>query len=51
MNNLNNHGQPMPLLKAIKSFFNKLVKTQEEYPIKYYKKTKHTHKNDELHTT
>lgn len=28
------------LLKIFKSFFTNMVKTQEEYPIKYYKRDK-----------
>jgi hypothetical protein len=28
------------LLKAVKNFFAKMVKPQEEYPIKYYKRNK-----------
>ncbi len=28
------------LLKAVKIFFSKLTKSPDEYPVKYYKKTK-----------
>ncbi len=29
------------LIKVVKNFFQKLTKSPEEYPVKYYKKSKH----------
>lgn len=40
MNNLNHKAQGNPVLKAVKTFFSKLVKAHDEYPIKYYKRDK-----------
>lgn len=34
-----------PLLKLVKLFFTKLVKAQDEYPVRYYKKNKKTTNN------
>jgi len=40
MNNLIMKNQPNPLIKVVKSLFTKLVKTSDDYPIKYYKRDK-----------
>jgi len=36
------------MIKAVISFFTRMVKPQEEYPIKYYKREKSYNKNREL---
>ncbi len=41
MNNTTNKNSAMPLVKVVKDFFNKLVKANDEYPVKYYKRDKH----------
>ncbi len=40
MNNVIMKNQPNPLIKVVKNFFTRLVKTSDEYPIKYYKRDK-----------
>jgi hypothetical protein len=40
MNNVIMKNQPNPLIKVVKSFFTKLVKSSDDYPIKYYKRDK-----------
>lgn len=32
--------QQNPLMKVMKTFFSKLVKNSDEYPVKYYKRDK-----------
>ncbi len=41
MNNNTSKHPAAPLMKAVKNFFSKLVKANDEYPIKYYKRDKH----------
>ena len=41
MNNQTSKNPAAPLMKAVKFFFSKLVKTNDEYPVKYYKRDKH----------
>ncbi len=41
MNNSTTKQSATPIIKAVKNFFTKLVKTDEEYPIKYYKRDKY----------
>jgi hypothetical protein len=45
MNNNIGKGSTNPLLKAVKMFFSKFIKTPEEYPVKYYKKDKQYPRN------
>lgn len=40
MNHTATKHQPHPLLKVVKSFFTRLVKNSDEYPVKYYKRDK-----------
>lgn len=40
MNNTANKTQQSPLVKVVKSFFTKLVKNSDDYPVKYYKRDK-----------
>lgn len=40
MNNSIAKNQQSPLLKIVRSFFTRLVKNPEEYPVKYYKRDK-----------
>jgi len=44
MNNSATKNPASPIMKAVKNFFNRLVKSNEEYPIKYYKRDKHATK-------
>ena len=41
MNNSATKNPASPLMKAVKNFFSKLVKTNDEFPVKYYKRDKH----------
>jgi hypothetical protein len=40
MNHSNLKNADNPLLKMVKNIFNRLTKQPDEYPVKYYKKTK-----------
>jgi hypothetical protein len=40
MNNNIGKGSNNPLLKAVRFFFSKFIKSPDEYPVKYYKKDK-----------
>lgn len=40
MNHAATKQQLNPLMKVVKSFFSKLVKNSDEYPVKYYKRDK-----------
>lgn len=40
MNNRNHASMANPLSRMFKRLFSILVKTPEEYPVKYYKRTK-----------
>lgn len=40
MNNTASKSQPNTLVKAVKSLFTKLVKPNDDYPVKYYKRDK-----------
>lgn len=40
MNIEHQKNQENMILKVVKSFFSKLTKSSEEYPVKYYKKSK-----------
>ncbi len=40
MNHTATKTQQSPFLKVFKSFFTKLVKNSDEYPVKYYKRDK-----------
>ena len=40
MNNSSLKHADNPLLKMVRTIFNRLVKQPDEYPIKYYKKSK-----------
>ncbi len=40
MNSHSNTNLGNPLLKAVINFFNKLLKSNDDYPVKYYKKDK-----------
>lgn len=40
MSNTITKNQQSPLVKIVRSFFSKLVKNPEEYPVKYYKRDK-----------
>ena len=40
MNNTASKTQLNPLMKVVRSFFTKLVKNTDEYPVKYYKRDK-----------
>ncbi len=33
------------LIKAVKDFFSRMIKPQEEFPVKYYKRDRHYNKN------
>ncbi len=38
MSNTATKNQSLPLMKAVKSLFSKLVKANDDYPVKYYKR-------------
>lgn len=40
MSNVIIKNQPNPLMKVVKSLFTKLVKSNDDYPVKYYKRDK-----------
>jgi hypothetical protein len=40
MNSTVTKTQQSPLIKVVRSFFTKLVKNTDEYPVKYYKRDK-----------
>lgn len=40
MNSDNQKTSDNMLVKVVKNFINKLTKSSDEYPVKYYKKTK-----------
>ena len=40
MNIENSKNQENMILRAVKNFFSRLAKAPEEYPVKYYKKSK-----------
>jgi len=40
MNPTATKAQQNPLMKVVKSFFTKLVKNSDDYPVKYYKRDK-----------
>jgi hypothetical protein len=48
MNNSSTKNQLNPMLKSVMNFFAKMVKAQEEYPVKYYKRGKHYNKGRQL---
>ncbi|MES2850848.1 MAG: hypothetical protein V4685_17440 [Bacteroidota bacterium] len=44
MNQSATKQQPNPLIKVVRSFFTRLVKNPDEYPVKYYKRDKNISK-------
>ena len=38
MNQITNKPQTNMLFKAVKNFFSRMLKSQDEYPVKYYKR-------------
>ena len=45
MNQVANKIQVTVLIKVVKNFFSRMIKPQEEYPVKYYKRDGHYNKN------
>lgn len=45
MNNSGNKKQSNPMIKAVITFLTRMVKPQEEYPVKYYKREKSYYKS------
>jgi hypothetical protein len=45
MNQVSNKNQVNVLIKVVKNFLSRMIKCQEEYPVKYYKKDRDYNKN------
>ena len=45
MNQAANKTQVIVLINVVKNFFFRMIKPQEEYPVKYYKRDRHYNKN------